>query len=111
VDLGTATTLERPQLKALPTCGFPEGMLVLNEGWHFLSKPLVTSQLRALIAGLVSPKCLCAHGQRERAKVKRAARYRGLPGAPLMVAVIAATSTEHKQQDNQQYEHFRVASG
>jgi hypothetical protein len=37
VDLATAMTLERPQLKALPMCGFPEGMLVLNEGWHFLS--------------------------------------------------------------------------
>jgi hypothetical protein len=28
-----------------------------------------------------------------------------------MVAVISATSPEHKQQDNQQYEHFRVTSG
>jgi hypothetical protein len=56
VDLATAMTLERPQLKALPTCGFPEGMLVLNEGWHFLAKPFIASQLRALVAGLVFPQ-------------------------------------------------------
>jgi hypothetical protein len=31
-------------------------MLVLNEGWHFLAKPFVASQLRALVAGLVSPE-------------------------------------------------------
>jgi hypothetical protein len=30
-------------------------MLVLNEGWHFLAKPFIPSQLRALIVGLVSP--------------------------------------------------------
>ena len=74
MDLGTAMTLERPQLKALPTCGFPEGMLVLNEGWHFLSKPLVTSQLRALIAGLVSPG--------GKVKIFKIARYRRVPPHP-----------------------------
>jgi len=56
VDLATAMTLERPQLKVLLMSGFPEGMLVLNEGWHFLAKPFVTSQLRALVVGLVSPE-------------------------------------------------------
>ncbi len=35
--------------------GFAGGMLVLNEGWHFLSRPFVPSQLRALILGLVFP--------------------------------------------------------
>jgi two-component system, cell cycle sensor histidine kinase and response regulator CckA len=55
VDLATAMTLERPQLKVLLMSGFPEGMLVLNEGWHFLAKPFVASQLRALVTGLVSP--------------------------------------------------------
>jgi hypothetical protein len=29
-------------------------MLALNEGWHFLAKPFVVSQLRALVIGLVS---------------------------------------------------------
>ena len=56
VDLATAMTIERPQLKVLLMSGFPEGMLVLNEGWHFLAKPFVTSQLRALVAGLISPE-------------------------------------------------------
>jgi two-component system cell cycle sensor histidine kinase/response regulator CckA len=55
VDLATSMTLERPQLKVLLMSGFPAGMLVLNEGWHFLAKPFVASQLRALVAGLVSP--------------------------------------------------------
>jgi DNA-binding NtrC family response regulator len=55
VDLATVMTVERPQLKVLLMSGFPEGMLVLNEGWHFLAKPFVTSQLRALVAGLISP--------------------------------------------------------
>ena len=56
VDLATAMTLDRPQLKVLLMSGFPDGMLVLNEGWHFLAKPFVTSQLRALVVGLVSPE-------------------------------------------------------
>jgi two-component system, cell cycle response regulator CpdR len=55
MDLAIAMTRERPQLKVLLMSGFPAGMLVLNEGWHFLAKPFVASQLRALVAGLVSP--------------------------------------------------------
>jgi two-component system, cell cycle response regulator CpdR len=56
VDLATAMTMERPKLKVLLMSGFPEGMLVLNEGWHFLAKPFINSQLRALVVGLVSPE-------------------------------------------------------
>jgi len=41
VDLATAMTIERPQLKVLLMSGFPGWMLVLNEGWHFLAKPFV----------------------------------------------------------------------
>jgi two-component system cell cycle response regulator CpdR len=55
VELATEMMLERPQLKVLLMSGFPEGMLVLNEGWHFLPKPFIASQLRALVVGLVSP--------------------------------------------------------
>jgi hypothetical protein len=29
-------------------------MLILNEGWHFLAKPFIPSQLRMLIAGLIA---------------------------------------------------------
>jgi DNA-binding NtrC family response regulator len=55
VELATAMTIERPDLKVLMMSGFPGGMLVLNEGWHFLAKPFVASQLRALVVGLVFP--------------------------------------------------------
>jgi len=53
VDLATEITRERPEIKVLLMSGFPGGMLVLNEGWHFLAKPFIPSQLRALIVGLL----------------------------------------------------------
>jgi DNA-binding NtrC family response regulator len=56
VDLAVAMTKDRPDLKVLLMSGFPDGMLVLNEGWHFLAKPFVASQLQALIVGLVYPE-------------------------------------------------------
>jgi two-component system cell cycle sensor histidine kinase/response regulator CckA len=55
IELATQMSLERPQIKVLMMSGFTGGMLVLNEGWHFLAKPFVPSQLRALIVGLVFP--------------------------------------------------------
>jgi DNA-binding NtrC family response regulator len=54
-DLATVMTLDRPDLKVLLMSGFQAGTLILNEGWHFLDKPFVASQLRALVIGLVSP--------------------------------------------------------
>jgi two-component system, cell cycle sensor histidine kinase and response regulator CckA len=54
-DLATAITIDRPALKVLLMSSFPRGMLVLNEGWHFLDKPFIASQLRALVTGLVYP--------------------------------------------------------
>ncbi len=56
IDLASAMTLERPDLKVLLMSGFDGGMLVLNEGWHFLAKPFIASQLRALVLGLVFPE-------------------------------------------------------
>jgi two-component system cell cycle sensor histidine kinase/response regulator CckA len=55
IDLATAMSAERPDLKVLMMSGFSGGMLVLNEGWHFLAKPFIPSQLRALIHGLMPP--------------------------------------------------------
>jgi hypothetical protein len=55
IDLATIMTADRPELKVLPMSGFPGGMPVLNEGWHFLAKPFVSSQLRALVTGLIFP--------------------------------------------------------
>jgi two-component system cell cycle sensor histidine kinase/response regulator CckA len=55
VELATKITAQRPKIKVLLMSGFTGGMLVLNEGWHFLPKPFIPSQLRALIVGLISP--------------------------------------------------------
>ena len=55
ISLAAELSLDRPQIKVLLMSGFTSGMLVLNEGWHFLAKPFVPSQLRALIKGLISP--------------------------------------------------------
>jgi DNA-binding response OmpR family regulator len=55
IELATKMCVDRPQLKVLMMSGFTGGMLVLNEGWHFLAKPFVPSQLLALILGLVFP--------------------------------------------------------
>jgi CheY-like chemotaxis protein len=55
IDVATQLTSRRPHLKVLLMSGFSGGMLVLNEGWHFLSKPFIPSQLLALITGLISP--------------------------------------------------------
>jgi DNA-binding NtrC family response regulator len=53
--LASAMTADRPDLKVLLMSAFEGGMLVLNEGWHFLPKPFIASQLRALVHGLASP--------------------------------------------------------
>ena len=55
IELATQITAQRPAIKVLLMSGYPAGMLILNEGWHFLAKPFIPSQLRVLIEGLVSP--------------------------------------------------------
>ena len=55
IELATQVTAQRPEIKVLLMSGYPAGMLILNEGWHFLAKPFIPSQLRTLIEGLVSP--------------------------------------------------------
>ena len=54
VELATQISFMRPEIKVLLMSGFSGGMLVLNEGWHFLAKPFICSQLQALVVGLVS---------------------------------------------------------
>jgi two-component system cell cycle sensor histidine kinase/response regulator CckA len=61
VELATAVTLERPHIKVLLMSGFTGGMLVLNEGWHFMAKPFLPSQLLALVTGLVYPEKKSPH--------------------------------------------------
>ena len=46
IELATILTEQRPKLKVLMMSGFPGGMLLLNEGWHFLAKPFAASQNR-----------------------------------------------------------------
>jgi DNA-binding NtrC family response regulator len=55
VELATQLTKHRPGIKILLMSSFTDGMLVLNEGWHFLAKPFIPSQLRTLVSGLVFP--------------------------------------------------------
>ena len=55
IDLASAITVDRPKLKVLLMSAFPKGLLVLNEGWHFLSKPFMASQLCALVETLANP--------------------------------------------------------
>jgi DNA-binding NarL/FixJ family response regulator len=43
IELATKLTAQRPQIKVLMMSGFSEGMLVLNEGWHFLAMPFIES--------------------------------------------------------------------
>jgi CheY-like chemotaxis protein len=56
IELATQLTAQRPAIKVLLMSGFDGGMLVLNEGWHFLPKPFIPSQLRTLVMGLISPE-------------------------------------------------------
>jgi DNA-binding NtrC family response regulator len=53
--LAAQVSTKWPDLKVLLMSECRGGTLVLNEGWHFLPKPFVASQLNALILTLVSP--------------------------------------------------------
>ncbi len=55
IELAIQLTAARPHLKVLLMSEFPTGTLVLNEGWHFLAKPFVSSQLTALITTAAEP--------------------------------------------------------
>lgn len=54
LDLATIMSTERPDIKVMLMSGFNAGLLVLNDGWHFLRKPFIPSQLRDLIALVLS---------------------------------------------------------
>jgi two-component system cell cycle sensor histidine kinase/response regulator CckA len=54
MELASAITVKRPRLQVLLMSGFNAGMLVLNEGWHFLPKPFIPSTLRAIVMTLIS---------------------------------------------------------
>jgi two-component system cell cycle sensor histidine kinase/response regulator CckA len=50
IELATKISMERPDIKVMLMSGYPSGMLVLNESWHFLAKPFVPRQLRELVS-------------------------------------------------------------
>jgi two-component system response regulator HydG len=55
IELATQITAQRPETKVLLMSGSTDGMFALNEGWHFLAKPLIPSHLLTMIAGLIRP--------------------------------------------------------
>jgi DNA-binding NtrC family response regulator len=55
LGLAAQVSLKWPDLKVLLMSEHRGGTLILNEGWHFLPKPFVASQLNALILTLVCP--------------------------------------------------------
>jgi two-component system, cell cycle sensor histidine kinase and response regulator CckA len=56
IQLATQLAVAAPNIKILLMSGFTGGTLVLNEGWHFMAKPFVPSQMTTLIRGLISPE-------------------------------------------------------
>ena len=54
IELATHICEVRPEVRILLMSGFTGGMLVLNEGWHFLPKPFIPSQLRAIVSNLLN---------------------------------------------------------
>jgi hypothetical protein len=45
IELATQICQERPEMKVLLMSGFTGGMLILKEGWRFLDKPFIPSEL------------------------------------------------------------------
>lgn len=54
LGLAAQVSSKWPELKVLLMFECRGGTLILNEGWHFLPRPFVASQLNALILTLVS---------------------------------------------------------
>jgi CheY-like chemotaxis protein len=54
IDLATNVTPRKTANTGANDVWFNGGMLVLNEGWHFLLKPFIPSQLGTLIVGPVA---------------------------------------------------------
>lgn len=55
LGLAAQVSMKWPDLKVLLMSEHRGGTLILNEGWHFLPKPFVASQLNALILTLLAP--------------------------------------------------------
>jgi DNA-binding NtrC family response regulator len=55
IELATQVTIQRPQLKIVIMSGTPPPMLAFNEGWHFIAKPFIPSELRKMVTDLIYP--------------------------------------------------------
>jgi len=64
LGLAAQVSMKWPNLKVLLMSECRGGTLVLNEGWHFLPKPFVASQLNALILTLLAPAGMIPKYQR-----------------------------------------------
>jgi hypothetical protein len=64
LGLAAQISMKWPNLKVLLMSECRGGTLVLNEGWHFLPKPFVASQLNALILTLLTPAGMVPKYQR-----------------------------------------------
>jgi len=58
IELSTQINRERAQIRVMLMSGFDGGLLVLNEGWHFLHKPFMPSQLFGLVNAILSEKTM-----------------------------------------------------
>ena len=58
IELSTQINRERAQIRVMLMSGFDGGLLVLNEGWHFLHKPFMPSQLFGLVKTILSEKTM-----------------------------------------------------
>jgi two-component system cell cycle sensor histidine kinase/response regulator CckA len=54
VELATQFSIDRPATKILLMSGLPSGMILLNEGWHFLPKPFMMGMLKSKIKEMLS---------------------------------------------------------
>jgi DNA-binding NtrC family response regulator len=79
VELAAQITAARPKTKVLLMSGYPEGMLVINQGWHFLPKPFVLSQLRSLVGDLARPSHALVGTLRSAGKAHLAQGASGMP--------------------------------
>ena len=73
LGLAAQVSMRWPNLKVLLMSECRGGTLVLNEGWHFLPRPFVTSQLNALILTLLAPVGVVPKYQRHGFPAEKAA--------------------------------------
>lgn len=55
IELATKISLERTSIDVLLMSGFAQGMLILNDSWHFLHKPFIPAQLLTLVSNALKP--------------------------------------------------------